>query len=51
MVTVKIPRKYKNTWHLTENIKSLCQKYYRWGMPPVLAANDETIGNGKPTVK
>lgn len=40
-----------NSWHLTKNIKSLCQVYYRRGMPPVLATDDETIGNRKPTVK
>lgn len=34
-----------------KNIKSLCQVYYRWGMPPVLAANDETTGSRKPAVK
>lgn len=52
MFTVKILRKYeKNIWQLPKNIKSLCQVYYRWGMPPMLAANDETIGNRKPTVK
>lgn len=52
MVTVKIPRKYEmNSWHLTKNIKSLCQVYYRWEMPPVLATDDETVGNRKSTVK